>query len=227
MSVAFSLLALGVAGPVSAQTILNGNFDRPVPSNGAANGWISADINSAGGWHPSGGNPGGMFILNAEGLAITDPVLAQVLTGLVEGQIYLIRGQYTNWYFNARPANAPGFIAKVDSRTQFVGNSGALNQWRDFTFAFIASSTTATVTFQAEAFGSDNDFAIDNITIEATDCAPCPADYDLDGSVTMSDLSAFFSQWQAGENCADVNQDGGVDGNDFWSFIDSFQAGGC
>ncbi len=228
--VSLVLLALGAAGfaamPAGAE-IRNGNFDLQVPSNQAANGWISADIDSSGGWRDAGGNHGGVFILNAGGLVVTDPMLAQVLTGLTEGHIYQVHGQFANWYYNARPLLVPSFIAKVDSQTTFIGDSGELHAWRDFSFVFIATGATATVTFQGEAFGTDNDFAIDNIWIESLDCAPCPADYDLDGSITMADLSAFFRQWQEGESCADVDQNGGVDASDLWSFIDLFQAGGC
>lgn len=227
LGVSLVLLSLGAAGPVWAQSIRNGGFDLPVPSNQAANGWVSADINGSGGWRSTGGNPGGMFILNAEGLVITDPMVGQMLTGLISGQIYQVHGQYASWYYNARPLAAPSFIAKVDSQTTFIGESGELGRWRDFSFAFIATGMTATVTFQGEAFGTDNDFAIDNIWIEAIECAPCPADYDLDGSITMSDLSEFFRQWQSGETCADVDQSGGVDAADLWAFLDAFQVGGC
>lgn len=225
--VSLVLLALGAAGPAMAQTIRNGGFDQQVPSNQAANGWVSADIDSSGGWRSTGGNPGAMFILNAGGLLVTDPMVGQVLTGLTPGQIYLVHGQYASWYYNSRPLLVPSFVAKVDSQTTFVGDSGELHEWRDFSFAFIATSTTATVTFQGEAFGTDNDFALDNIWMETTECAPCPGDYDLDGSITMADLSEFFRQWQSGESCADVDGNGGVDAMDLWGFIDIFQAGGC
>lgn len=220
-------LALGAAGPVMAQSIQNGGFDLSVPSNGSSHGWISADIDSSGGWRNANGNPGGVFILNSGGLLITDPMLAQVLTGLEPGQAYLIQGQYASWYFNSRPVDSAAFIAKIDSQTTFVGSTGALHEWRDFSFVFIANAPTATVTFQGEAYGTDNDFALDNISIVRTDCAPCPADYDFDGSVTMGDLAAFFTTWQEGEACADVDQDGGVDAFDIWRFLGLFEAGGC
>lgn len=221
------LLALAATGPASAQSIINGDFEQSVPSNGSAHGWVSADIDQSGGWRSTGGNPGAMFILNSGGLLVTDPMVGQVLTGLTAGQIYLVHGQYANWYYNTRPANASSFIAKVDSQTVFVGEAQGIREWRDFSFAFIANGPTATITLQGEAYGTDNDFAIDNITMELTACSPCPADYDLDGSVTMADLSAFFQQWQEGDTCADVDQNGGIDAADLWNFIDVFQAGGC
>lgn len=230
LGVSLVLLAFGAAGiaagPAAAQ-IRNGNFDLQVPSNQAANGWISADIDSSGGWRDVGGSRGGVYILNAAGLVITDPMVGQVLTGLTAGHIYEISGEYASWYYNSRPLLVPSFIAKVDSQTTFIGESGELREWREFSFVFVATSTTATVTFQGEAFGTDNDFAVDNISMRTLECAPCPADYDLDGSITMADLSAFFRQWQEGDACADVDGDGGVGAADLWSFLDLFQAGGC
>lgn len=58
-------------------------------------------------------------------------------------------------------------------------------------------------------------------------CPPCPADYDLDGGVTGSDIAAFFSDFEQGQVCADTDQDGGVTGGDIAAFFVAFEAGGC
>jgi hypothetical protein len=56
---------------------------------------------------------------------------------------------------------------------------------------------------------------------------PCAADFNRDGGVDGSDVSAFFSAWEAGEGGADVNADGGVDGSDVDAFFALWEAGGC
>ncbi len=58
-------------------------------------------------------------------------------------------------------------------------------------------------------------------------CPPCPADYDLDGGVTGSDIAAFFSDFEQGLPCADTDLDGGVTGSDIGAFFAAFEAGGC
>ncbi|MCX5691344.1 MAG: hypothetical protein NTV94_16405 [Planctomycetota bacterium] len=57
--------------------------------------------------------------------------------------------------------------------------------------------------------------------------AYCPADFNLDGGVDGSDVSAFFESWEAGDSLADVNRDGGVDGSDIDTFFAAWEAGGC
>ncbi len=58
-------------------------------------------------------------------------------------------------------------------------------------------------------------------------CAVCPADYNQDGGVDGSDMSAFFVDWESAENCADVNFDGGVDGADVETFFRIWETGAC
>ncbi len=56
---------------------------------------------------------------------------------------------------------------------------------------------------------------------------PCFADYNQDGGIDGSDVSAFFGDWEAGNPAADVNLDGGVDGSDVQEFYSQWEAGGC
>ena len=55
----------------------------------------------------------------------------------------------------------------------------------------------------------------------------CAADFNADGGVDGTDVSAFFTSWQAGDNAADVDLSGGVDGEDVAFFFIAWQAGGC
>jgi hypothetical protein len=55
----------------------------------------------------------------------------------------------------------------------------------------------------------------------------CYADFNQDGGVDGSDVSAFFDAWSAGQSIADMNLDGGVDGSDIGPFFDLWSSGGC
>lgn len=55
----------------------------------------------------------------------------------------------------------------------------------------------------------------------------CPADFNQDGGIDGSDVDAFFTAWQAGEQAADVNLDGGVNGEDVEFFFAAWENGGC
>lgn len=55
----------------------------------------------------------------------------------------------------------------------------------------------------------------------------CPADFNNDGGIDGSDVDAFFTAWQAGEQGADVNLDGGINGEDIEYFFSAWEAGGC
>ena len=60
----------------------------------------------------------------------------------------------------------------------------------------------------------------------STGCG-CAADFNQDGGVDGADVSAFFTDWEAGTGCADTNQDGGIDGSDVDTFFFVWEAGGC
>jgi CubicO group peptidase (beta-lactamase class C family) len=55
----------------------------------------------------------------------------------------------------------------------------------------------------------------------------CVADFNRDGGVDGSDVSAFFFAWERGGDAADVNEDGGTDGADIEAFFRVWEAGGC
>lgn len=55
----------------------------------------------------------------------------------------------------------------------------------------------------------------------------CPADFNQDGGVDLSDVEAFFIAWENGLDQADIDQSGGVDGTDIQAFFPPWEAGGC
>jgi hypothetical protein len=68
-------------GVASANLITNGDFETFVPSNGTGGGWTSSNLDGAGGWRASGGNPDEHFVLNQAGQALTDPTISQTVGG--------------------------------------------------------------------------------------------------------------------------------------------------
>jgi hypothetical protein len=57
--------------------------------------------------------------------------------------------------------------------------------------------------------------------------SPCIADFNQDGGVDGSDVTAFFEAWESGSIQADANADGGIDGADVSAFFALWENGGC
>lgn len=53
----------------------------------------------------------------------------------------------------------------------------------------------------------------------------CIADFDLDGGVSGSDVSAFFSAYEQGLTSADVDGSGGIEGTDIAVFFSHYEQG--
>jgi hypothetical protein len=158
-------LSLGLAAPVHGESIVNGTFDTSVPSNGTGGGWTSGTIDGAGGWRSTGGNPGGMFIINDNGSFGTDPFIQQLVSGLVAGNTYTLTGNYKNIY-NCCGSRGPNtFAIDVDGTTvATLGYPGA-NVWGSFSLNIFAPDTDLLIRFRAEINGDDTEYAIDNISM--------------------------------------------------------------
>jgi hypothetical protein len=210
----------------------NGGFDLPVPNNWTGGGWTSSNINnSIGGWYASGGNPGGYFLLNDVGTTATDPTIQQTLSGLVAGSCYQIFGDYASIRLNQYPPNVQSMIVEVANTpsgpwTQVFGcTPTAIGSWTSFPGnAFTATSPTMTVRIRAEVNGTDNDFGIDNLCVQAL-ARCCPADFDHDGFITGADFDLFVQAFESGEMTADFDGDGFLTGQDFDLYVQAFEAG--
>ncbi len=157
----------GLASAASANFLVNGDFEISVPSNATGGGWTTSHIDGAGGWRSSGGNLGGMFILNDGGAMATDPTVAQTVTGLTAGHRYRISGDYASSIVNQAPPGATNsFEVLVGGVVVFQGATTERHLWTHFEVDFIASDEALDVTIRAEANGTDNDFEIDNIALE-------------------------------------------------------------
>jgi hypothetical protein len=113
-------------------------------------------------------------------------------------------------------------------------NANALRWGTLYNFRFVADvgpdTADATLGLYKPASGQPNEFVVGSIDVPGVPpvlCPPCAADYDNNGGVDGGDLSAFFSDFEAGADCADVDLNGGVDGGDLSSFFSLFEAGGC
>ncbi len=58
-----------------------------------------------------------------------------------------------------------------------------------------------------------------------TDLSPCPADFNLDGTVDTRDVLAFLNAWTARDPRSDYNADGAIDTRDVLAFLNAWTAG--
>ena len=163
-------VALAFASPAPAGLIANPGFDTAVPANDTGGGWTSVNIDFAGGWESTGGNPGAFFAINDDGDANTDPRIEQTVRGLSIGETYVVTGDFkVNILEQGSPADS--FEVRLDASPIATFDApGPLGQWFPFSASFQASSTQHTLAFAAETNGSDYDYGLDNVAI-----VPAPA----------------------------------------------------
>jgi hypothetical protein len=135
----------------------NGTF------TGNGNGWASTRLNGTSGYSATGGNPGGMFIINGNGNNNNDPAVSQAVTGLVVGATYVLRGSYEN-YTASNTVGTQAFAVDLDG-TQLTTfpNPGVV--WTPFTLRFTATAASQTLAFRAEIDGTDINIAVDNLSL--------------------------------------------------------------
>lgn len=158
------LLTFSLWAAQAANLAVNSDFSASVPSNGSGGGWTASHNDSLGGWRSTGGNPGGMFILNDNGSAGSDPTIVQTITGLNPGAHYTLSGDYASWYNNYLGNK---FGIDIDGSNVAKLDPTAVKVWTPFSLTVTAVSTQMSVRFRAEIDGGDNDFAIDNIGLVA------------------------------------------------------------
>ncbi len=88
------------------------------------------------------------------------------------GASYLVSGEYSTWYIGYAGVN--GFAAGLGAEVSYQGAPtsqgswhGESPQWSPFSFTFVATATSETIWFSAEYGGTDNDYAIDNLSLAA------------------------------------------------------------
>lgn len=162
-----SVTAVSLMGSAGADLIINGDFESSVPRNGSGNGWTSASVNGLGGWRSTGGvDNSSWFILNDNG-SFDDPVISQEVTVATTG-VYMLSGQFRSAIVNSSPASdTDSFEVLVDGTVVFQSGPTPLDgSFNAFSVLLnLTGGEEVTISFAAEANGSDNDFGIDNISL--------------------------------------------------------------
>ncbi|WBA41479.1 beta strand repeat-containing protein [Hymenobacter canadensis] len=137
--------------------VTNGTFDTN------ATGWTATNVDNNGGYFASGGNPGGMFILNDAGSPGTDPTLSQTVTGLMSGATYVLRGNYRSNYI-VGTLGAPALAVDLNG-SQLTTFPAVGTTWTPFSLTFTATVASQTLAFRGEINGTDVDIALDNLRL--------------------------------------------------------------
>ena len=99
--------------------------------------------------------------------------------------------------------------------------------WREGTTILGTGSNLSTPlsvgvhTITLTAVDNNGASSIDSVVV-TVEAAPCPADWNNDGSVDGDDVILFFSEWDIGN--ADYNNDGSTDGDDVIQFFSNWDA---
>ena len=150
-----------VLAPWGTNLLSDGDFSQSVPSNGAANGWTSTNIDGNGGWFPD------YFILNSNGSASTDPTISQSLTNVNPGVTYQITGYVTNVYPQYGGSSPNAFEIAVNGQVVLAKSKAQANGWTWFTTTWTdVNTTTATLSLIGE-HGDDSSFAITDVAFQA------------------------------------------------------------
>jgi hypothetical protein len=151
--------------PVRVVGVVNGGFDLD------ANGWFWDNIDAAGGWFSTGGNPGGHFALNQAGQLATDPTVCQVVEGIEIGLSFRITGEYASYAPQfGDPARPDAFAVTVDGVVVLAlpRPSPVSTAWTAFSTDIVSGVANPTICFVAERNGDDSSFFVDNIALKGT-----------------------------------------------------------
>jgi hypothetical protein len=163
------IIGVGAALPTYADpVVVNGTFDTFVPSNGTGGGWTSANIDGAGGYRTTVGNPGGNFIINDAGQVPTDPTLSQMVSGFTVGTSYTLTGDYAVFagqFGNPALKSFAVDIVGTATPTTTFGRPGGEGVYGSFSVTFTANATDILIRLRTEINGDDSSFRVDNIAI--------------------------------------------------------------
>jgi len=107
----------------------------------------------------------------------------------------------------------------------------ALARWNDVTWVPVSTPFTSLFTCGAlgssPVFGGSLQTSSDDRAISYAFLAPapCAADANCDGMLTMEDIDEFMTAFETGETAADRNQDGFLTFEDFDFFVDAYSQG--
>ena len=155
-------------GTSQAQLVTNGTFDTD------ANGWSWENIDGAGGWRSTGGNPDGNFILNSNG-STTDPTISQLVTGLTPSAQYTLSGDFASVYPSFGNPSATSFGIFADGTLiASYSRPGGEGVYGSFSVDISANDSDILLAFKGEMDGDDSSYRIDNISLTLTNAPPPP-----------------------------------------------------
>lgn len=179
-----SIPAFLYSGTSHAQLITNGTFDSD------AIGWSWENIDGAGGWRSSGGNPGGNFILNSNGTS-TDPTISQLVTGLTPSSSYTLSGDFASVYSSYGNPSALSFGIFADGvLIASYNRPGGEGVYGSFSVDVYANDSDILLAFKGEMDGDDSSYRIDNISLQYNGSPPPAAPV-----VTPTTPIPTLSQW--------------------------------
>lgn len=114
----------------------------------------------------------------------------------------------------------------LDLREEFIAQGGNATGWVFNAVRGVSADGTA-ICGTGRINGLRRAFLIRGMSLAASTCPACAADFDGNGGIDGADLSAFFADYEAGAGCADVDENGGIDGSDLAAFFGAYEAGGC
>lgn len=139
--------------------IVNGGFDA------SAAGWVAAN-NAAGGYACCKGNPGGWFGLDSTPSLTTDPMVSQVVGGLIPGTSYAVSGDYAKLIDRGGgSASALSFGVATDGMLRYESRQTDF-AWHSFSFGLTATSQSITLSLSAQRNGTGVAYKIDNIAMQ-------------------------------------------------------------
>ena len=170
--------------------LTNGNLQQQVVSDGTGGNWTTSNVDSNGGWSASGPSGNGMFILNSNGDAATDPTIQQTLTDLLPGVTYVVSGEYANIYpqFGTNNTTTTSFGAFMGGSSFTVAKPNDTN-FHAFSFSFTSTGTTATLVIKGEMNGQDTSYSVSELQVQAVNTPSYVTNFSSGSSLLYSDGS--------------------------------------
>ena len=227
-------------------------FSAGAPGDNATTGiWVRVNPNGTAAQPENDNTPNGTIAWvtgqGSVGGGLGDNDVDGGTTSLVSNRIDLSAAQsatisYARWYSNSSGA-APNadvfevFVSDDDGQTyvltETVGpaGEGTSGGWIEAGFSvadFVDLTATIRVKFVASDLGAGSvvEAGIDDVRILGVSCTTdCPVDVDGDGSVSIFDVVAFITNWNAQGPGSDFNNDGSVNVFDVVAFIKVWNLG--
>jgi hypothetical protein len=157
-----TLMLSSVVPDATAQgnLVVNGGFDID------ASGWTIINVANIVGYSSSFGKPAGsVFLYNPSfGPSQPSPTTSQEINGLTPEQLYVVSGEYGG---AGKNTTENSFGVALDGNFLFETLLPADNNWHNFSFSYMAASTSTLLSLSAQINGTDDFYSVDNIVLQA------------------------------------------------------------